>query len=321
MSVSASAPSAALRALLAACTSASLLGAWAMGCTRDVGGHGDAGPPGAPARAASAADAAPSRAPSSDALTCRLTSVHGRGTVGAVRDGGVSAEGGAARDAIEESFIDRLEELVLEPDAGATITRALSGRELRVLGPAHLVPCVVDGVSWLYEGAVDSVPSSGAAPGRTSAVVTPAAVVRWAAAQVRVQVTRSSGTTVTVSSGSVQVRALAPDGGRASNDGGPPGFEELAAPATRTYRASSRAEAASVAQCTSRIATVRSLTRAVLHPSATRERAAGAGADLVSAQELMRADCAMAELLATRRGDGAALAALAAAHSLGSRFF
>lgn len=289
-------------------------GLTAWGCKAEVRRVDDAAAPSSAGQTSAVADAAPRSPPSSDSLTCRLTALEGRALLGARADGG-AGDGGATREAIEGSFVDRREQLELAPDAGATVTRALSGRELRVVGPASLVPCVADGLSWLYEGTVDSVASVGAAPGRTTWIVTPTVVVRWTSARVRVGVAPSGRTTVAVASGSVQVRTLDDaDRAHATPDGGPDALTEIAAPTTREFRVPARAVATSVARCHSSLARVHALSTVLLHASGAGERSR-AGADLVTAQEIERADCALAELLATREGDATALAAIETARA------
>jgi hypothetical protein len=106
-----------------------------------------------------------------------------------------------------------------------------TSRETTFVGPAHGRACVADREeSWLVDGHFESSIGAGEGPGAEEWVVTPEAVIRYTAAQLRVDAT-ATRTVVAIGAGAAfvwipddaRLRVLqvpAPDGGGAGDDAG-----------------------------------------------------------------------------------------------------
>jgi len=271
--------------------------AGACSCGRGHGPAGDAGPSEAAPPAASAHPGAHPQAPpgSSGApgagraateahLPCRAIAADGdvRGAPGA--DGG-----GLPLANMTEIPGDGW--LSLAGGARLVAKDPRTSRETTFLGPGRARACVERGEeSWIVTGSFESVVGAGESPGAEEWVVTPQAVVRYAAARLRVD-SGPQGTRVRLANG---VAFLWPPGAGPASEGwqrmtaaettigGPPGTDPDAA-------------SAAVDRCSSLAETSRRLAAALLAPAE-----AGPGgsvaAEQVTARRLARAACAVATL-------------------------
>jgi hypothetical protein len=214
--------------------------------------------------------------------------------------------------------------LVLAPGARLVATDSHTTRETTFLGPARVRACV-DGreESWVAAGSFESVAGAGEAPGAEEWVVTPLGVIRYGAAQVRIDVLARDGKVkITLVSGAaflsladdahVQQGAGAPDawdaGWKAEPRPGTPasssqpknlseGWQRLEgvltiAPA-RTRRPLDAARA-TLAQCAGLSKRARDLASAMLSRDAS--YAPATAAEQVTTRRLARASCAVAAL-------------------------
>jgi hypothetical protein len=115
------------------------------------------------------------------------------------------ADGGALAPVAEGGEISDDAWLDVDPGGKLTAKHPHSTREVVFTGPGRFRACVSHGEeAWLVKGTFNSVPSSGERPGGEEWLVTPAGVVRYAAANVEVMASPGK-TDVKLSSGSAYV--------------------------------------------------------------------------------------------------------------------
>lgn len=268
--------------------------------SRDAGPSPDAAPA---ASSATAALSAPHAVPSSaTAAPARCRAVSLQGDVRAVDE----ADGGSAPLAVQAEIPER-DWIALRAGARLAAKDPRTSRETAFVGPGRARVCVGGREeSWLASGVFESEPGAGESPGAEEWVVTPAGVMRFSAAQLRVEV-GGARATARVGGGVVfawiapDVRAEGLDGGAAAHPGG--AWERvtdaslrLSLPAGQTPVDAARA---AVDRCETIAHRAEELTRALLTPRAVYD-AGGASAfesvivDQVSTRELARAACAVA---------------------------
>jgi hypothetical protein len=167
-----------------------------------------------------------------------------------------------------------------------------TARETTFVGPARVRACVEGAEeSWVAAGAFESSAGAGEAPGAEEWVVTPHAVIRYAAARVRVDV-RPSGTTATIGTGVAFVwppQKAAPDveaDGWQRMEGGP---------ALQVAAGGGGEPASALAQCTALAKRTRALTETLLSGGAD----ARVVRDQVASRRIARAACDVAHLRLT----------------------
>jgi hypothetical protein len=255
------------------------------GCRADRAAPTDAAPP-ARVAAASVAPDAPVRAPGG----CRAIAVEGEVSAGDVP---VPAQGLLAQDVW----------LSLGQGARLVAKDTRSTRETTFVGPGRARACVDrHEESWLAAGTMESAVGAGETPGAEEWIVTPLALVRYAAAKLRVEV-RPKSTAVTIGSGVAFVWLA--DGSRAtppSSDSGDDGdwkrLNEGATTITLATRPALDASDARLAvdRCSMLAQRSRDLAAALLSGGV------GAGADAstvalqVETRRLARAACGVAAL-------------------------
>jgi hypothetical protein len=170
-----------------------------------------------------------------------------------------------------------------------------TARETIFIGPARVRACVDrTEESWLASGTFESVVGAGESPGAEEWVITPQAVVRYAAARVHVEV-RPAETQLTVASG---VALLWPAHAKELSEG----WQRLSEGQTAAVRTMSPALGAlrsAVEQCAALARSSRDLAAAILNGASDAALADGATAagevkDQVKTRRLARAACAIA---------------------------
>jgi len=198
--------------------------------------------------------------------------------------------------------------LSLAPSARLVIKDPRTSRETTFVGPGRARACVAEREeSWLPEGHFESSIGSGEGPGAEEWVVTPEAVVRYTAAQLRID-TGGAQTSVAVGAGAAFVwvpddahtRVVPqPDGGAA--DGGAPEdasdlpWRRLFGGAWRISVAAPLDAHAAVEPCRTHAARAESLAREILSRGDAGANEAGRKvAEQVRERRLARAACALA---------------------------
>lgn len=253
----------------------------------------------APEAAPSAAPAASPAAGPGDAvhaspalvLPCRAIALDGRVEAEPVVDGGegVTPLALALQGDVPPGW------LALADGSRLVVKDPRTARETTFQGPARVRDCV-GGVeeAWLARGSFESTPGAGEAPGSEEWVVTPHAVVRYAAAKVRVDV-RPTGTTATIGAGVAFVwPPQGPQGKRALAEGWQRlnGGEQarVAAPLPESARAGQAVE-----RCAALAARSKELA-AGLFAAVAGASDAGAVAEQVTTRRLARAACSVARV-------------------------
>lgn len=175
-----------------------------------AGCRGGAAPTTADAGVSAAAEAAvapaeSARVPAADAarsseqppLPCRAIALEGRVSIepSGDADGGVKPAELALQGDVPPGW------LVLSEGTRLVVKDPRTARETTFHGPARVRACVGGSEEvWVTQGAFESAPGAGEVPGAEEWVVTPQAIVRYAAAKVRVDV-RPASTTATMVAG------------------------------------------------------------------------------------------------------------------------
>jgi hypothetical protein len=260
-------------------------------CNRGQTSAGDAGPsasasrplPTAPHPAPQGSAATPSRASLEAHLPCRAIAA----------DGDVHAESDAGAAKVANlAEIPAEGWLSLSDGARLVAKDPRTTRETTFLGPGRVRACVDRREeSWIASGSFESVVGAGETPGAEEWVVTAQAVVRYAAARLRVDMA-PKGTHLRLANG---VAFLWPPQGDATSEGwqrvtapevaidGPPGADPAAA-------------GAAVDRCVSLSERSRTLAKALLSPADSGPAGGSVAAEQVTARRLARAACAVAAL-------------------------
>jgi hypothetical protein len=175
-------------------------------------------------------------------------------------------------------------------------------RETTFLGPGRVRVCIDrHEESWIASGSFESVVGAGETPGAEEWVVTAQAVVRYAAARLRID-TAPNGTHLRVANG---VAFLWPPQGEATSEG----WQRVTAPEMALDgppRADPAAAGAAVDRCVSLSERSHALARVLLFPEDGEPAGGNVAAEQVTARRLARAGCALAALRvdALPPGDG-----------------
>jgi hypothetical protein len=243
----------------------------------------DAGPAGP------GANASPST-PRPPRLRCRVIAVDGTATIEA-KDGESSAALAGEAEVPEKAWV------TLASASRFVAKDPRTARETIFIGPARARACVDrTEESWLSSGTFESVVGAGESPGAEEWVITPYAVVRYAAARVHVEV-HATETRLTVASG---VALLWPTHAKELSEG----WQRLSEGQTATARTTGSALDATrsaVEQCAALARTSRDLAYVILNGTSDAALPDGAAAadevkDQVRTRRLARAACGIAAL-------------------------
>jgi hypothetical protein len=158
---------------------------------------GDTVPPAAPAASPASRPADAMHPPEALVLPCRAIALDGRVEAEPLVDGsaGLAPLALALQGDVPAGW------LALADGSRLVAKDPRTARETTFHGPARVRDCLGGAEeAWLARGSFESTPGAGEAPGSEEWVVTPHAVVRYAAAKVRVDV-RPTGTTATIGAG------------------------------------------------------------------------------------------------------------------------
>jgi hypothetical protein len=182
--------------------------------------------------------------------------------------------------------------LLLGKDARLVAKDPRTTRETTFLGPGRFRACVNLGEeSWASAGSFESVVGAGESPGAEEWVVTPEAVVRYAAASLHVDAS-PQGTRLRLANG---VAFLWPPQGEAAAEG----WQRVTAAETTIpgpSRTDGSAAATAVDRCALLAARSQELARALLAPPDGGPGGGNVAAEQVTARRLARAACALAAL-------------------------
>lgn len=240
----------------------------------------------------------PDAAPEAPARNPAVPESSAASTVAQLRCRAIAADGDVTVESAGDAGATRLANMAEIP--GGAWLRLADGarlvakdprttRETTFLGAGRSRPCVDRGEeSWIAAGSFESAIGSGESPGAEEWVVTPQAVVRYASARLRVDVTLQ-GTRVRIANGAAFL--WPPRGGAASE-----GWQRLTAADTTIGAKPSRGEGDAVDRCDSLAERSRALAKALLSPGDSGPEEGRLVAEQVTARRLARAACALASL-------------------------